>query len=75
MLPPTLREKLGLPLPPARQRAFHALSLGARTSGPFLFGPLRNFGPHYVRWRRRALERGDVAAGVATSNAEKVAAA
>jgi hypothetical protein len=28
-------------------------------------GPLVNFGPHYVRWRRGALERGDVAGGTA----------
>jgi hypothetical protein len=31
--------------------------------GPLQRGPLSDFGPHYVRWRRAALERGEVAGG------------
>ena len=31
--------------------------------GPLQRGPLAEFGPHYVRWRRAALQRGEVASG------------
>ena len=37
-------------------------------------GPLANFGPDYVRWRREALERGDVAAGRASRREPSAAA-
>jgi len=75
MLPPTLRERLGLPFSRRDELTFGALAAGARASGPFRFGPFRNFGPHYVRWRRRALERGDVAASTPAPRADDAAAA
>jgi uncharacterized protein (DUF2236 family) len=75
MLPRPLRLRLGLNLSRSERLAFRALAAGARASGPFRFGPLRNFGPHYVRWRRRALERGDVAAGAPEPRASEPAAA
>lgn len=43
-------------------RIFRAMAAASRASAPFVRGPLREFGPNYVRWRREALERGDVAA-------------
>ena len=37
------------------------LAATSRASGPLVVGPLREFGPYYLRWRRAALERGEVA--------------
>jgi len=70
-----LCERLGLPFSRRDELTFGALAAGARASGPFRFGPFRNFGPHYVRWRRRALERGDVAASTPAPRADDAAAA
>jgi uncharacterized protein (DUF2236 family) len=61
LLPAELRTRLGLRWGPAQRAAFAALAAGSRAAGPFVRGPLREFGPSYVRWRREALERGDVA--------------
>ena len=63
MLPPVLRERFGLDWTATHERAFRLLAGISRASGPLVVGPLREFGPHYLRWRREALERGDVAAG------------
>jgi uncharacterized protein (DUF2236 family) len=52
LLPPPLRERLRLRHTRADHAAFLALTAAARASGPFLRGPLRNYGPVYVRWRR-----------------------
>jgi uncharacterized protein (DUF2236 family) len=62
LLPTAVRERLGLTFGTADRAAFAALAAASRASGPILFGPLREFGPAYVRWRRAALERGDVGA-------------
>jgi uncharacterized protein (DUF2236 family) len=61
MLPPALRDKLGLPWTRRQDAAFRALARVLRASRPLIVGPLREFGVYYVRWRREALERGDVA--------------
>jgi uncharacterized protein (DUF2236 family) len=61
MLPPILRERCGLPWSPTRDRAFRAAAALSRAGDPLIVGPLREFGPHYLRWRREALARGDVA--------------
>jgi uncharacterized protein (DUF2236 family) len=61
MLPGRLRERLGLRWTAADGAAFRAFAAASRASTPFVRGPLREFGPYYVRWRRAALERGDVA--------------
>ncbi len=66
LLPPVLRERLGLPFSRADRRLFGGLRRVARATGPLIRGPLGEFGPHYVRWRRAALARGDVAGGTAT---------
>ena len=62
LLPGRLRERLGLDWSRSQERRFRALAAASRASSPLIVGPLREFGPHYVRWRRTALERGDVAA-------------
>ena len=61
LLPAELRGRFGLRWGRSEERRFRALAAASRASGPFLFGPFREFGPVYVRWRRAALERGDVA--------------
>ena len=61
LLPPELRRKLGLQLTPGQRRRFQMLAAASRASGPVVRGPLKEFGPAYVKWRREALARGDVA--------------
>lgn len=62
LLPPLLRERFGLDWTPAHDRLFRVIAAASRASSPLVVGPLREFGPHYLRWRRAALQRGDVAA-------------
>ncbi|MEX2196625.1 MAG: oxygenase MpaB family protein [Thermoleophilaceae bacterium] len=61
LLPPVLRERFGFEWTLGQERMLRVLSRASRASGPLMRGPLRQFGPYYVRWRRAALERGDVA--------------
>lgn len=61
LLPADLRRRLGLAFTGRDQRTFDRLAAISRRAGPVVRGPLREFGPSYVRWRRRALARGDVA--------------
>src|SRR5204862_8051653 len=60
MLPPVLRERLGVEWGPGNDRRFRLLGRMARASRPLLPPQARNFGPHYLRWRREAIARGDV---------------
>ena len=62
LLPPVLRTRLGLVLTTSQKRSFRMLTATSRAAGPVVRGPLKEFGPSYVRWRRKALARGDVAA-------------
>lgn len=61
MLPPALRDKLELEWTRADERRFRAFAAASRASTPLIVGPLREFGLNYIRWRREALARGDVA--------------
>lgn len=61
LLPPLLRRRFGLEWGRAKQAEFRALCAAARSATPLMPAGLRNTGPRYVRWRREALERGDVA--------------
>ncbi len=61
MLPPLLRRRLGVEWTPSRQRRFERMAAIARRARPLMPPPARNFGPHYLRWRRKAIARGDVA--------------
>lgn len=63
LLPRELRHRLGLRWTRGDARTFSALARASRASGPLIRGTLAEFGPTYVRWRRAALERGDVASG------------
>jgi uncharacterized protein (DUF2236 family) len=62
LMPPVLRERLGLRFTRRDERIFRAITRGAKMAGPVVRGPLAEFGPYYIRWRSEALERGDVAA-------------
>jgi uncharacterized protein (DUF2236 family) len=76
LLPERLRERLELPFSAGERRVFKAMAATSRAAGPAIRGPLAQFGPNYVRWRREALARGDVAAtGSAPAAANAVAAA
>jgi uncharacterized protein (DUF2236 family) len=61
MLPPSLRERLGVEWTPSRERRFRRLAALTRRARPLMPPPARNFGSHYLRWRREAIARGDVA--------------
>jgi uncharacterized protein (DUF2236 family) len=65
LLPPALRARFGLRWTRRQEREFRALCGASRAVTPLLPAALRNTGPNYVRWRRDALERGEVA-GAAT---------
>ena len=80
MLGPRVRDKLGLAWSRRDQRLFDTFAAASRASTPLIRGPLAEFGQTYVRWRRKQLERGDVAARVPprrdeTAPREPVAAA
>jgi uncharacterized protein (DUF2236 family) len=61
MLPPNLRERLGVEWTPSRERRFRRMAALTRRARPLMPPQARNFGPHYLRWRQKAIERGDVA--------------
>ena len=61
LLPPVLRERFGFRWSAADEGAFRLMAGASRASRPLVRGPLREFGPFYVRLRRGALARGDVA--------------
>jgi uncharacterized protein (DUF2236 family) len=61
LLPQTLRERFGVRWSPGRERRFNAVAAMSRASTPLMPARLKNSGPLYLRWRREALERGDVA--------------
>jgi uncharacterized protein (DUF2236 family) len=61
MLPPNLRERLGVEWTPSRERRFRRMASLTRRARPLMPPQARNFGPHYLRWRQKAIARGDVA--------------
>ena len=61
MLGPHVRDKLDVAWSRADEAAFRAMAAASRALTPAIRGPLAEFGPHYVRWRAKQLERGDVA--------------
>src|SRR5262249_23479859 len=64
MLPPVLRGRLGVRWDGTHERRLTALARVARRARPLMPPQARNFGPHYLRWRREAIARGDVGSGV-----------
>ncbi|HSZ03942.1 MAG TPA: oxygenase MpaB family protein [Solirubrobacteraceae bacterium] len=63
LLPPALRARFGLDWTRANELELRALGAGLRTVTPLMPRSLRNTGPGYLRWRREAIARGDVASG------------
>jgi uncharacterized protein (DUF2236 family) len=61
MLPPVLRQRLGVEWTPSRERRFRTMAAATRRARPLMPPQARSFGPHYLRWRREAIARGDVA--------------
>ena len=55
MLPPILRERLGVGWGPRRERSFGILARTVRAARPLMPPQARNFGLHYLRWRREAI--------------------
>ena len=55
MLPPVLRDRLGVGWGPGNERRFRVLARLARASRPLMPPQARSFGPHYLRWRREAI--------------------
>lgn len=65
LLPPVLRERLGVEWTASKQRGFRALARIARASRPLMPPQARNFGRSYLRWRREAIARRDVGGAAA----------
>ncbi len=63
LMPPALREKLGLEWSDAQQLELRAVGAASRASGAVLPRSFANFGPSYLRWRADAIARGEVASG------------
>jgi len=62
LLPPLLRERLGLEWTRAQDRELRAIGVASRALTPLMPESLRIMGPTHLRWRREAIARGDVAA-------------
>ncbi|HEY1359909.1 MAG TPA: oxygenase MpaB family protein [Thermoleophilaceae bacterium] len=62
LLPSRLRERFGVRWTRANELELRALGASSRALTPLMPEWLRNTGPGYLRWRREALQRGDVAA-------------
>lgn len=63
LMPPALRQKLGLEWTDAQQLELRAVGAASRGSGALLPASLKSFGPSYLRWRADAIARGEVASG------------
>jgi uncharacterized protein (DUF2236 family) len=75
MLPPVLRERLGVEWTPSHDRRFRRLTAITKRARPLMPPQARNFGPHYLRWRKEAIARGDVASPERRKAAEEHGAA
>ena len=63
LLPARLRDRLGLRWNRREELELRALAAVSRAATPLVPGALRCFGVSYLRWRRKAAGRGDVASG------------
>ena len=73
LLPRELRHRLGLRWTRRDATTFRGLARLSRASSPLIRGTLAEFGPTYVRFRREALARGDVAGGHAAPRVAEAA--
>lgn len=62
LLPPLLRERLGLRWTRAQELELSALAAASRAAGPLLPAVAKDFGPSYLKWREEAIDRGGMAA-------------
>jgi uncharacterized protein (DUF2236 family) len=63
LLPPVLRERLGLDWSRAKQLELSALGATTRAMTPVMPASLRNMGPAHLRWRREEIARTYLADG------------
>ena len=75
LMSPSLRRTLGLPWSRGKELELRAVGAASRASGPLLPKSVKEFGPRYLRWRREAIARGEVASGVGSKFGPKAAAA
>jgi uncharacterized protein (DUF2236 family) len=61
LLPPLLRERLGLRWNSAQELELNALAAASRAAGPLLPAGVKNFSDAYMKWRADAIERGGMA--------------
>ncbi len=73
LMSPALRRKLGLSWSRPDRLELRVVGAASRRSGAILPSSLRNFGPSYLRWRREAIARGEVASGIGTKFAPPAA--
>ena len=66
LLPPALRWRFGLSWTRANELELRVLGTALHAATPLMPASLRNAGPGYLRWRREAIARGDVAAAAPT---------
>jgi uncharacterized protein (DUF2236 family) len=66
LLPRALRLRFGLRFTRANELELRALGAALRAATPLMPPSLRNTGPGYLRWRREALARGDVASSISS---------
>ena len=64
LLPPALRDKVGLHTSRLDELQLRAIAPAARAATPLLPDSLRMLGPSYLRWRQRAIGRGTFAAAL-----------
>ena len=55
LLPPVMRERLGLKWTRTQQAELRALGAAARAATPLMPATLRNMGPAHLRWRRKEI--------------------
>lgn len=60
LLEPELRERFGFEWTRADAARFRALSASARAATPVMPRPMREFGPTYIRARRKSIERAGI---------------
>jgi uncharacterized protein (DUF2236 family) len=75
LLPPALRRRFGVGWTWRMELELRALCATLRASTPVAPSWLRNTGPDYLRWRREALARGEVASGVLPDPSRALSAA
>jgi uncharacterized protein (DUF2236 family) len=74
LLPPVLRERLGLRWTRRDELELKVAGRLSRATTPVLPKSLRRMGPRYLEWRREAIERGDVASPSRAPGARAAAA-